>query len=180
MKNAIILLSVLFMITGCGGSGGDKATSTTPAGTTTGVAITGATGSTVTPTTSGVTPYSRGVNNQYRSELFLEFHKNSSGQVTASGDLELSQQVGFGSCILPLGSYDILTTSPGNQGSRVHNYSGITLSATGPQSFTALVENSLSLQNPNGEWVLFAVLKVQSVGGVSCDVGLSFGMPLSE
>lgn len=186
MKNVVILLSVLFMMTACGGDSGGKATSTNLAGTSNGgIPISGGNGSvgggsTQTPTAPGVTPYSRSVNTALRSELYLEFNMDASGQVAAFGDLDMSQQAGFGNCVLPMGSYDISTSSTGIQGSRVHNYRQITLSAIGPVSFTALLESSLSLQNQNGEWVMLAQLKVQSVGGSPCNVSLSFGMPLAQ
>ncbi len=180
-----MIIATLFLMTACGGDSGGGASTTSPgtgslSGSNTPSSIGTNPGSTITPGTSGYTPYSKGVSESLRSALYLEFQKDSSGFVTAFGDLEMSQQIGFGSCTLPVGDYDIITSNPGREGIRVHNYNDLILDAVGPVSFQAHLENSLSIQNQNGEWVMYAVLKVQSVGGAQCNLPLSFSMPLAN
>lgn len=187
MKKLMVLLVFIMLVSGCGDSGGKKSSTTNPVGVNNGTNTTlpGRTtpgGSVVTPTTPGVTPYGHGENSIFpRGDIYLEFNKNASGQVYADGDLILAQQFGSLNCVLPAGTYDLTTSSPGQEKLVVHNYGGVSLSAVGPVSFIANLENSLSMQNQNGEWVMHASLKLVSVGGVACSYPMtfSFSMPLA-
>ncbi len=186
MKAVVILLTAVMFFSGCSSSsGGGKANSTNPVGTNRNVApgrVDPGRGSTTTPTVSGVTPYAYGENRVFPvGAIELGFDTSVSGDVYAEGEIRLQSQSGSLNCVIPVGTYDILTSIPGREKATVHNYGGITLSATGPVLFTAVLENSLSRQNPNGEWVMHAVLKIQSVGGATCSnpMTMSFGMPSS-
>ncbi|MGH1469282.1 MAG: hypothetical protein ACRBBP_10465 [Bdellovibrionales bacterium] len=185
MKAIIILLTAAMVFTGCSSSSGGKSSTTNPvdpnSGTTQPGRV-GGSGSTTTPTTPGVTPYAYGENRVFPvGAIELAFDTSTNGGVYSEGEMRLQSQAGSLNCVVPVGTYELLTSLPGTEKVVVHNYGGITLSATGPVLFTALLENSLSRQNPDGEWVMHAVLKVQSVGGVTCSnpVPLSFGMPTS-
>lgn len=185
MKAIVILLTAVMFFSGCSSSSGGKANSTNPVSPN-GKNVTPGrthTGSTVTPTTPGVTPYAYGENRFFPvGAIELGFDTSTNGSVYSEGEIRLQSKFETSNCLIPAGTYELLTSIPGIQKSTtVHHYGGVTLSATGPVLFTAVLENSLSRQNPDGEWVMDARLRPQSVGGVTCSnpVLISFGMPAS-
>ncbi len=187
MKKVIILLTTVVFLSGCSESSDDRIVSLNPIDSNRRPVIgtppnrTGG-GSTTVPATPGFTPSAYGENTLFpESDIQLAFQTNANGQVFSEGEIRLYEGSGYLGCILPAGTYTLVTSIPGNEKPTVHNFGGITLSATGPVLFTAVLENSLSRQNPDGEWVMHADLKVKSVGGVSCSnsgISLSFGMPI--
>lgn len=186
MKRTIILLTILMVFSGCSDSD-DKAQSTSPVG----VNGNGNQQGTYpeqnpgrnTGTEPGVTPYSYGENRIFPlSDIQLGFDRATDNRVYSDGTINLQQQFGFAGCSLQVGTYTLQTSTPGVEKGTAHNYEGIIFSAAGPVSFTATLDNSLSIQNQNSEWVMHAVLTVTSVNGSTCTspMQLSFGMPLAQ
>jgi hypothetical protein len=192
----VILISTLSvtMFTGCGGSSGGKK-KTKPNnqyqpphngnhnGQNNGHGTPGR-GSNQTPTTPGVTPYAHAQNTFFpRADLYLSFDKDGSGGVYAEGELDLAQQFGSNDCTMPVGVYDVSTLNPGSELTIVHNYGNVGLDLDGPVQVRALLENSYSMQNQNGYWVMHATLVIQSVSNSNCQgspLKMTFSMPLAN
>lgn len=124
------------------------------------------------------TPRAAGRSSFPNADLLLEFDRETNGQVFAQGALALSDSFGISfpnfNCTLPVGDYLISTQTPGRQLSKDHHYGQITISATGPVSFTAVITNALASQIQN-QWFLHTFMDIQTVGGQSCT---GFGFPL--
>lgn len=183
MKTLIMITTMLMIFSGCGDSG-SGATTTNPTGSTGSTTTTTNTntGSTATAT-EGMTPYSYGESTLYPlGEIGLEFDIDTSGSVFATGGMTLAQQFGSLACVLPAGDYVFLTAVAGAQKSKVHHYGGITLNGTGPVAITAVLDNTLSIQNQNGKWVMDAIFRITAVSGSTCvyQPQIRFSMPLAQ
>ncbi len=191
MKQIIILLVAVMFLSGCGESSGEKVVSTNPVDSS-GRPIEKAPDngrndeSILTPVGLDVTPLAYGESLIFpEAQIQLGFQVGING-VFSQGEIRLLETFGYLNCELPVGTYTLITSIPGQKiitpgysEPIVHNYGGVTLSATGPVLFTAVLTRSLSRQNPNGEWVMDAELKLKSVKGATCSnpIPISFGMP---